>query len=137
MATPAPKMSTSRAKQRALERLSPFELRNDLIALASEHARAAAATMLNAGRGNPDWLATRPREAFFLLGTFALAEAKRQWDEEGLVGGMPQKAGSAQRLAAFLDAHAAADGAALQAKTDLGAAYDDAAGRPSTATVPV
>ena len=31
----------------------------------------------------------------------------------------------------------AADGAALQAKTDLGAAYDDAAGRPSTATVPV
>ena len=113
MATPAPKMSTSRAKQRALERLSPFELRNDLIALASEHARAAAATMLNAGRGNPDWIATRPREAFFLLGTFALAEAKRQWDEEGLVGGMPQKAGSAQRLAAFLDAHAAADGAAF------------------------
>ena len=31
----------------------------------------------------------------------------------------------------------AADGAALQAKTDLGAAFDDAAGRPSTATVPV
>ena len=31
----------------------------------------------------------------------------------------------------------AADGAALQAKTDLGAAYDDAGGRPTTATVPV
>lgn len=30
-----------------------------------------------------------------------------------------------------------ADAVALQAKTDLGAAYDDAAGRPTTATIPV
>ena len=32
---------------------------------------------LNAGRGNPNWIATEPREAFFLLGQFAITESKR------------------------------------------------------------
>jgi aspartate 4-decarboxylase len=42
--------------------------------------------MLNAGRGNPNWVATTPREGFFLLGQFALAESKRVWDEPGFGG---------------------------------------------------
>jgi aspartate 4-decarboxylase len=37
--------------------------------------------MLNAGRGNPDWIATTPREAFFTLGSFAIRESKRVWDQ--------------------------------------------------------
>ena len=54
-----------------LSKLSPFELKDTLIKLASSDA---SRTMLNAGRGNPNFLATRPREAFFRLGEFALAE---------------------------------------------------------------
>jgi aspartate 4-decarboxylase len=100
------------SKMRELEKLSPFELKDRLIALASEQARAGTHAMLNAGRGNPNWIATTPREAFFTLGQFGIEEAKRVWDESDL-GGMPQKAGIAQRFAAFLDRNAAQPGAGL------------------------
>ncbi|MFT8590884.1 MAG: bifunctional aspartate transaminase/aspartate 4-decarboxylase [Acetobacter orientalis] len=53
--------------------LSPFELKDTLISLASSKADRV---MLNAGRGNPNFLATLPRGAFFLLGQFALTEAR-------------------------------------------------------------
>ena len=53
--------------------LSPFELKDTLISLASSKADRV---MLNAGRGNPNFLATLPRAAFFLLGQYALAEAR-------------------------------------------------------------
>ena len=56
------------------ERLSPFEVRKTLIARASRHHGGVD---LNAGRGNPNWLATTPRQAFFALGQFAVAEAER------------------------------------------------------------
>jgi hypothetical protein len=68
---------TSRDRQRALARLSPFELKDDLIALADRETSATAATLLNAGRGNPNWVALTPREAFWLLGTFAVEESRR------------------------------------------------------------
>ncbi len=93
---------TSRANQRALERLSPFELKDRLIALAANGARRGAAQMLNAGRGNPNWLAATPRDAFFTLGRFALDESRRTW-QDGDLGGMPDKKGVAQRLGAFLE----------------------------------
>ncbi len=60
--------------------------------------------MLNAGRGNPNWVATTPREGFFLLGQFAMEESKRTMHLPDL-GGMPGKQGIAFRLTAFLDAH--------------------------------
>ena len=47
-----------------LAQLSPFELEDQLIALASSHAERL---MLNAGRGNPNFLATIPRHGFFQL----------------------------------------------------------------------
>ena len=83
--------------------LSPFELKDRLVELARVASAGNASTMqfLNAGRGNPNWIATTPREAFFLLGRFALAESKRDWDEPG-VGGMPQREGIAARLREFL-----------------------------------
>jgi len=119
----APKLKTSRAAQRRLEKLSPFELKDNLVALATRHSKASASALLNAGRGNPNWLAMRPREAFFLLGTFALAEARRVWDEEGQVGGLPAKAGIARRFAAFLDAGNGAPGTPfLRAALDYGVA---------------
>jgi aspartate 4-decarboxylase len=100
------------SKMRELEKLSPFELKDRLITLASEQARASTRAMLNAGRGNPNWIATTPREAFFTLGQFGIAESKRAWNEPDL-GGMPQRAGIAQRFAAFLDSNAALPGATL------------------------
>jgi aspartate 4-decarboxylase len=107
----APALKTGRAAQRALSRrLSPFELKDNLIQLASETARAGAATMLNAGRGNPNWIATEPREAFFLLGKFALGECRRVRDD-GILAGMPVKAGIGRRFESFLGAHANEPGA--------------------------
>ena len=53
---------------RKFEALSPFEIKNELIELAKEGSKTAQSAFLNAGRGNPNWIATEPREAFFLLG---------------------------------------------------------------------
>jgi aspartate 4-decarboxylase len=101
--------------------LSPFALRETLIQWARDFSRhkAAMRQFLDAGRGNPNWVATTPREAFFLLGQFALRESKRVWDEADL-GGQPHAEGSADRLQAFLGG-AAGPGADL-----LGRALDHA-----------
>jgi aspartate 4-decarboxylase len=64
-----------------LSQLSPFELKNRLVELAASHAERM---MLNAGRGNPNFLATAPRHGFFQLGLFAMGEAER------CAGGLPQ-----------------------------------------------
>ena len=113
MATPVVRrLSVTLEQQKQLEKLSPFELKDKLIHLASESSRHSAETMLNAGRGNPNWIATTPRDAFFTLGTFAIHESKRVWDEPDL-GGMPQKAGIAKRFSDFLTANPNAPGAGL------------------------
>ncbi|MBQ8608230.1 MAG: bifunctional aspartate transaminase/aspartate 4-decarboxylase [Bacteroidaceae bacterium] len=93
-----------------LSKISPFELKNRLINLADESVRKMAHSMLNAGRGNPNWIATRPREAFFAFGRFALEECRRTFDwSEGLAG-LPQKEGIAQRLEEFLKKNAGEQG---------------------------
>jgi aspartate 4-decarboxylase len=111
------KDSVSRARQRELEELSPFELKDQLIQLAGENAEHEAVTMLNAGRGNPNWVATEPREAFFLLGKFGLAESLRTWDEWEGVGGMPAKQGISKRLKSFLKDNRKEPGADLLKKS--------------------
>ena len=78
---------------RKFESLGPFEIKNDLAKLATASARASAISYLNAGRGNPNWIATEPREAFFLLGQFAITESKRVLDLPPGVGGMPKTRG--------------------------------------------
>lgn len=50
--------------EKKMENISPFELKNRLIDMADESLKKTARTMLNAGRGNPNWIATTPREAF-------------------------------------------------------------------------
>jgi aspartate 4-decarboxylase len=94
-------LSVTLEEQKEFEKLSPFELKDKLIQLAGDASRRSAQTMLNAGRGNPNWIATTPRDAFFTLGTFAIQESKRLWDAPDL-GGMPQKAGIAKRLSDFV-----------------------------------
>lgn len=85
--------------EQGYEGLSPFELKNTFIRMAtSDHERM----LLNAGRGNPNWLADEPRRAFHQLGLFALSEAKRALDKPGLAGA-PDKPGCARRFRSFLD----------------------------------
>ena len=83
-----------------LAHLSPFELKDQLMSLASSHAECM---MLNAGRGNPNFLATVPRHGFFQLGLFALQEAERSFGymPEG-VGGLPRAEGMEGRFEAFV-----------------------------------
>jgi len=100
---------------RDYEHLSPFEIKDELIRLAHTSAQTAAHTFLNAGRGNPNWIATRAREIFFLLGQFAISESTRVMAHPAGLGGMPRAAGIADRLHAWLGNHApaAADAARL------------------------
>jgi aspartate 4-decarboxylase len=97
------------------ERLSPFEIKDLLAKAATKTATASAITYLNAGRGNPNWIATEPREAFFLLGQFAITESKRVLDLPPGVGGMPKSAGIAERLTAWVKRYADLPGSAFLA----------------------
>lgn len=95
-------LKASRSAQKRLETLSPFELKDYLIRLAGNHQQELAATaMLNAGRGNPNWTATDPRDAFFLLGQFAMDECRRIADHT-ILAGMPARVGIAARFRKFL-----------------------------------
>jgi aspartate 4-decarboxylase len=97
-------MDDPRSEEKRYETLSPFEVKNKLIELSETRAEAM---MLNAGRGNPNWVATRSRHAFYQLGLFALAEAERKGIKPGF-GRSPKKDGVAQRFQAFLDSNQAA-----------------------------
>ncbi|MCM1162924.1 MAG: bifunctional aspartate transaminase/aspartate 4-decarboxylase [Muribaculaceae bacterium] len=96
----------NRAYEKALENMSPFEIKGTLINLAEKDAQRSTATFLNAGRGNPNWLLSFPRKAFFLLGEFAMAEADRvaYHKEIGIVAS-PTQTGVADRFKAFLAAN--------------------------------
>ena len=48
---------------RKFEALRPFEIKDELIKLAKDASRTTQSAFLNAGRGNPNWVATEPREA--------------------------------------------------------------------------
>ncbi|OLF08063.1 aspartate 4-decarboxylase [Actinophytocola xinjiangensis] len=121
------KSSYSRDEMRALGQLSPFELKGRFMELADRHAASqgtqkhrAATVMLNAGRGNPNWVATGPREAFLALGHFALGECRRVWTADNL-GGMPEEYGIAGRFRAFARANPNLPGIAqLESAIELG-----------------
>jgi aspartate 4-decarboxylase len=98
---------------RKFEALSPFEIKDELISLAKKTSRTTQSAFLNAGRGNPNWVATTPREGFFLLGQFAITESKRVMDHPAGIGGMPQASGIAGRLDAWLAKQADMPGAAF------------------------
>ncbi len=95
----------------SLSQLGPFELKDKLTALASSHAERL---MLNAGRGNPNFLATVPRHGFFQLGLFAMQEAERSFAymPEG-VGGHPRIEGIEARFDRFVAAHSNVAGVAF------------------------
>lgn len=94
------------AFEKALSNMSPFEIKGTLIDLAEKDAQRSTATFLNAGRGNPNWLLSFPRKAFFTLGEFAMSEADRvAYDKEIGIVASPTQEGVAARFRAFLDAN--------------------------------
>jgi aspartate 4-decarboxylase len=88
--------------------LSPFELKDQLIEVASSNAQRL---MLNAGRGNPNFLATLPRWAFLSLGEFAMQEAQRSYSylNSGF-GGLPEHEGIVQRFETYATHRAEVNG---------------------------
>lgn len=100
-------MDQSKDERREMERLlseiSPFELKNKLIDLA-EGKKKITRAMLDAGRGNPNWIAATPREAFFALGQFAVWESRRVWND-GDLAGMPHTSKLFQRFEAYVKEH--------------------------------
>jgi aspartate 4-decarboxylase len=98
---------------RNFETLSPFEIKDELIKLAKKTSRTTQSAFLNAGRGNPNWIATTPREGYFLLGQFAITESKRVMEHPAGIGGMPRAQGIAGRLEAWLAKHSDMPGASF------------------------
>jgi aspartate 4-decarboxylase len=105
-------MATAASKD--LNSLSPFELKDLFIKAAKASSKTGDAQMLNAGRGNPNWIATEPREAFILLMKFGLEESRRTRDERDVgLAGMPALEGCGRRLEAFLTSNGREPGAQL------------------------
>ncbi len=89
--------------EKALEKMSPFEIKSTLIDLAENDAKLNTATFLNAGRGNPNWILSYPRKAFFLLGDFAMQEADRfKYDESIGIVESPKQEGMARRFVDYI-----------------------------------
>ncbi len=89
--------------EKALEKMSPFEIKSTLIDLAENDAKLNTATFLNAGRGNPNWILSYPRKAFFLLGDFAMQEADRfKYDESIGIVESPKQEGMARRVVDYI-----------------------------------
>jgi len=99
-----------RKMERTYEHLSPFELKDKLISLANKAGDTSIWSMLNAGRGNPNWIAATPREAFFTLGQFAMEEARSVWKDADLAG-MPKCENISARLKAYLEKYQESPGA--------------------------
>ena len=92
--------------EKKLSTMSPFEIKGTLIDMAEKDSRRSTNTFLNAGRGNPNWILTYPRRAFFLLGEFAMEEAERNpYDAQWGIVESPAQYGCADRFKAFLEKH--------------------------------
>lgn len=98
--------------ERIYGKVSPFEFKDRLISLATGKEKKSTRALLDAGRGNPNWISTTPREAFFTFGQFAISESKRVWNEVDL-GGMPHKNGIYNRFKEFVKNNETAPGIEL------------------------
>ena len=98
--------------EKSLSELSPFEIKGTLIELANTDAKKSTRQFLNAGRGNPNWVATTPRDAFFLLGQFAMTEARRIYEDTSVgLAGIPASESIADRFETFIKENISTPGA--------------------------
>ncbi|MGL6104974.1 aspartate 4-decarboxylase [Romboutsia sp.] len=109
-------MDTINIKRKELEniygKISPFEFKNALIDLATKPIQKSTRTLLDAGRGNPNWLAATPREAFFTFGHFAIEESRSSWNM-GPLTGLPRKSDITTRFNCYLANHSEMPGVNL------------------------
>ncbi len=90
-------------KGKNLSEMSPFEFKEVLISIAG---RKSEKMMLNAGRGNPNFLALVPRHAYIQLGRFAISEAERHFGYMGdIIGGHSDREGIEGRFEIFVRNH--------------------------------
>lgn len=83
-----------------IESLNPFEL--NVYLKKSVNDEDESKEWLNAGRGNPNWTASVPRAAYYLLGEFATNETLDQ--EDDIIGSkIKDKKGRVERFQDFLD----------------------------------
>ncbi|QGY40654.1 bifunctional aspartate transaminase/aspartate 4-decarboxylase [Pseudodesulfovibrio cashew] len=95
---------------KGLAKESPFEIKNRLIDMAEEACSKQQCSMINAGRGNPNFLNTTVRKGLSLLTLFAAetAESESPAPDTGL---RIAKDGLAERFNAFIQAQRGAPGA--------------------------
>ena len=88
--------------QEELEKeISAFEITAIQRELAAENE--GGYTVLDAGRGNPNWINTQARYAFSRFMEYAVGECERTMNEEGMAG-QAEKEGISERFAAAMDA---------------------------------
>src|SRR6201991_4570234 len=95
------------------EALSPFEIKDELINLAKETSQRTQSAFLNAGRGNPHWIATTPREGFSGRAHRPTTERRRVGGPPAGGGPMPQAKGIAGRFEGWLAKHSDMPGASF------------------------
>lgn len=102
----APEIALAASGQgwRGLDRESPFEIKNLLIQKAQDACASSGCTMLNAGRGNPNFLNTEVRKSFALLTLFA-AQMAQEGSTIPDVGYRLTKTGLSKSLRQFLKNH--------------------------------
>ncbi len=79
-------------QEKAAQKLSPFELKNQLIQRANDAARSPELLFLNAGRGNPNFFNTLARKALCKLIYFALDVSSPKRERVPHLGFMPDPA---------------------------------------------
>ncbi len=90
------------SKQSTYEAMSPFEFKNILLDLARKTAMQSKQPVLNAGRGNPNFLNTTVRDAFSYLQHFMSNLADSNTEHQHL-GFRPQHQGIAKKLQDYLN----------------------------------
>ena len=91
---------TEEAAGQMKEELGAFEIASEQRRLAQDNT--AGYDMLDAGRGNPNWINTKARHAFTRLMEFAISECERTMDENDMAGQGPGE-GIGDRFDAAMD----------------------------------
>ncbi|NOZ23242.1 MAG: bifunctional aspartate transaminase/aspartate 4-decarboxylase [Planctomycetes bacterium] len=105
----------SRGQEKRYEELSPFEIKNNLIEMAETSCKKRRAggemcRVLNAGRGNPNFVNTTARMAYAHLSLFA-ATAAGAYLRTADLGLRPEPKGLAKKLDSYLEKAGSDDGA--------------------------
>lgn len=99
-------------KKNIYAEMSPFEFKNILLDVAGKSALTRNHPVLNAGRGNPNFLNTSVRDAFSYLQHF-MSNLSNTYSEYTHIGLRPEKNGIAEKLQIFLKEKHEGEGAEL------------------------